>query len=55
MLVDYPREWSKYMVDGKGRTFQSSTPKEIIQKAKAINEKAIKYEGKPYFNFENKE
>ena len=52
MLIDYPYEWSKYMVDGEIRTFKPNTPKEIIEKAKQLNEKALKYEGRPYFNFQ---
>lgn len=51
MLVDYPYEWRRYMLEGKVRTFSSETPEDIIEKAKEINKKAIEYEGKPYFFF----
>ena len=51
MLCDFPYEWRQYMVKGKVRTFRDDTPKEIIEQAKKINEKAIKYEGEPYFHF----
>lgn len=53
MLIDYPLEWEKYMIIGNGRTFSKNTPAEIIEKAKKINEKALKYAGKPFFYFEN--
>ena len=43
------------MISGRVRTFRTDTPKEIIEKAKEINAKAIKYEGKPYFFFEEEE
>ena len=43
MLCSFPYEWTQYMVEGKVRTF--------IKEAKKINEKALKYEGKPYFHF----
>ncbi len=52
MLVDYPYEWEKYMIDGKVRTFSLYTPQDIIERAKEINRKAIECEGKPYFFFE---
>lgn len=52
MLVDYPYEWGEYMLAGKIRTFSYTTPPEVIEKAKKINEKAIECEGKPYFFFE---
>lgn len=45
MLVDFPREWRKYFVDGKIRTFSSDTPEEVIRKAKAINEKMLSCAG----------
>lgn len=54
MLVDFPREWRKYFVDGKVRTFSSDTPDDVIKKAKAINEKMLNCAGKVYFQFENK-
>lgn len=55
MLVDYPREWNKYFVEGKILTLRVDTPKEIIEKAKSINEKCLKYAGKAFFHFENSE
>lgn len=51
MLCSFPYEWTQYMVEGKVRTFIKETPKDIIKEAKKINEKALKYEGKPYFHF----
>lgn len=54
MLVNYPYEWSRYMIEGKVRTFKTDTPKEILEEAKKINAKAIEYEGKPYFYFSEK-
>ncbi len=54
MLVDFPREWRKYFVDGKIRTFSADTPDEIIEKAKDINEKIMNYAGKEFFHFEDK-
>jgi len=53
MLVDYPTEWEHFMINGKIRTFSKSTPKEIIEEAKKINEKAIRTGGKPFFFFED--
>lgn len=53
MLVDYPREWHKYFIPGETRTFSKNTPKSIIEKAKGINESAIRYNGKKFFSFEN--
>lgn len=53
MLVDYPHEWHKYFLDGKGRTFSKDTPKEIVEKAKDINKTTMKYGGKNFFSFEN--
>lgn len=55
MLVDYPYEWRKFFVEGKIRTFRVDTPKEIIEKAKSINEECLKYAGKEFFHFENSE
>ena len=54
MLINYPLEWEKYMVEGKVRTFSDTTPKHIIGKAKKINEQAVECEGKPYFYFDEK-
>jgi len=42
MLVDYPREWHKYFLDGKVRTF-----------SKDINKTTMQYGGKNFFSFEN--
>lgn len=53
MLVDYPQEWRKYMVKGGTRLFSKNTPKDIIEKAKKINEKMIRIAGKPFFLFED--
>lgn len=52
MLVDYPKEWHKYFIPGKTRTFSKNTPKSIIEKAMEINKTAIRYNGKQYFYFE---
>ena len=52
MLVDYPHEWSKYMVDGKVRTFRNDTPTDIIKQAKEINDDIEKHFAKHYFHFE---
>ena len=52
MFVDYPYEWTKYMVEGKVRTFKRNTPDYIIEQAKKINTKSIKTEQTPYFFFE---
>ena len=55
MLVDYPYEWRNYMVRGKIRTFCSDTPKEIVDKAKIINEHLSEHNVKPDFYFEDEE
>lgn len=55
MLVDYPMEWEHFMIDGKIRTFSKSTPKEIVEKAKKINNKLIASAGKPFFFFDDSE
>lgn len=55
MLVDFPREWRKFFVNGKVRTFSSDTPHEIIDKAKKINDTMMKTAGKEFFHFENSE
>ena len=55
MLVDYPYEWRNYMLRGKIRTFCSDTPKEIVDKAKIINEHLSEHNVKPYFYFEDEE
>ncbi|MBR1739148.1 MAG: hypothetical protein IJ737_02555 [Ruminococcus sp.] len=52
MLIDYPREWHKYMIKGKTRTFSKDTPEDILSKAKMINEKVVRLAGKPFFYFE---
>lgn len=52
MLVNYPHEWDKYLLDGKVRTFSINTPKDIIEKAKSINKTTMKYGGKNFFEFE---
>ena len=52
MLINYPVEWEKYMVEGKIRTFSDITPKHIIEKANQINKQTVECEGKPYFHFE---
>ena len=54
-MVDYPMEWERFMIYGKIRTFSKSTPKEIVEKAKKINEKLIRTAGKPFFFFEDDE
>ena len=55
MLVDYPREWNKYFVDGKIMTFSADTPNEIVEKAKKVNDTMMRTAGKEYFHFENSE
>ena len=55
MLVDYPYEWKKYMLRGKIRTFRSDTPKEVIDKAKNINERLAEHDVKPFFHFEGED
>lgn len=54
MLVNYPREWNQYLLDGKVRTFSKSTPKNIIEKAKDINKTTMQYGWKKFFSFEAK-
>lgn len=55
MLIDYPYEWEKYMIDGKIRTFRADTPKDIVDKAKVINDHVADVGCEPFFRFENKE
>ena len=55
MLVDYPMEWRHFMIKGKTRTFSKSTPKEIVEEAKKINEETIRTAGRPFFFFEDDE
>lgn len=43
------------MINGKIRTFSKSTPKEIVEEAKKINEKLIRTAGRPFFFFEDDE
>lgn len=52
-MVNYPYEWSKYMIKGKVRTFSKDTPIDIIEKAKKVNKTFIEDTGKPFFAFEN--
>lgn len=54
MLVNYPLEWDKYIIPGSNRMFSNKTPEEIIEKAKVINEKMIRFAGRPFFTFETK-
>jgi hypothetical protein len=51
MLVDYPKEWEKYMFE-KELKFKKDTPAEIVEKAKEINKKTMKCADKPFFFFE---
>lgn len=53
MLIDYPYEWEKYMIDGKIRTFRADTPKGIVDKAKVINDHVAEVGCKPFFHFES--
>lgn len=56
MLVDYPHEWEKYFLKGKGRrTFSKETPETIKEKARDTNDTCIRYAGKPFFFFEEDE
>ena len=55
MLIDYPYEWHKYMIKGKIRTFRADTPKDIVDKAKVINDHVADVGCKPFFHFENEE
>ena len=55
MLIDYPYEWHKYMLEGKIRTFRADTPKDIVDKAKVINDHVAAVGCKPFFHFENEE
>ncbi|WP_295218214.1 hypothetical protein [Ruminococcus sp.] len=52
MLVDYPLEWEKYFLRGKGRVFSKDTPKDVVEKAKMQNELIYKRTGKIFFKFE---
>lgn len=52
-MVVYPDEWRKFMMDGKVRTFRIDTPKDIVNKAKVINDHLNEIGGKPFFHFEN--
>lgn len=54
MLIDYPREWNEYFVDGKIMTFSADTPKEIIEKAKKVNHTTMMTAGKEFFHFEKR-
>lgn len=53
MLIDYPYEWEKYMIDGKIRTFRADTPKDIVDKAQVINEHLAEHDIKSFFHFES--
>lgn len=55
MLVHFPHEWDKYLLDGKVMTFSKDTPKDIVEKAKDINKTTMKYGGKNFFNFETEQ
>ena len=55
MLIDYPYEWRKYLIKGKIRTFRADTPKDIVDKAKVINEHLAEHDIEPFFHFENEE
>ena len=52
MLVDYPYEWHKYFIPGRGRTFVKETPEEIKRAARRTNESTLISAGKPFFFFE---
>ena len=53
-MVSYPYEWNEFFDRSAKhlKTFRADTPQDIIDKAKVINEKCIKYSGKPLFYFE---
>lgn len=53
MLIDYPYEWRKYMIKGKIRTFSADTPKDIVDKAKVINEHLAEHDIEPFFHFDS--
>ncbi len=55
MLVDYPHEWRKHMIQGETRTFSKDTPQEIIDRARKINKKILESAGRPFFYFEEDE
>ena len=54
MLVMIPKGWEKYFLKNAPylRTFGKDTPIDIIEKAKAMNVKMMKYEGEPFYHFE---
>lgn len=55
MLVDYPREWRKYMIPWQDRLFRKDTPSEIVERAKELNKSIMEISGKPFFHFESEE
>ena len=56
MLVDYPEKWSEYFFhdnEHELKTFRKDTPKDIIEKAKELNEDIFRISGQVFFHFEN--